>query len=673
MGDVIRISRSHPRLPAAMRHSGVQFPSRIALSSPERKILRKRKPVPPSRWCESHRHITMSRLKGLWKNSVTPYLAGIMDASFFQSVSTVILCKAVQVGGTEAILNCIGYLIDRDPGPVLLVYPDELTGKENSQDRVQPMILASPRLRSYLTRSDDDATVLRINLQHMPIYIGWARSAARLGNKPIRYVVFDEVDKYPDTAGKRESDPISLGKARTTTFRHNRKIWKLSTPTTEDGNIWKALTTEAQVIFDFWVTCPLCGHHHRMEFSGIQWAHKSEPGEDGKCHSEDPETIEADKLAWYECPGCSAKWNDYDRDLAVRAGTWRARPEDGSDPDPEGPPPDLFAYLNAYRPGKIGFHLPSWISPFVSFGEIAAAYLRGLRDLNKFKDFCNNYEAIPWRLTLISKSDNEILSSRTDLPPQSVPEAAVALTCGIDVQKNGFWFAVRAWAPDLTSWLIHYGYLATWEDVEKLLFGTSYPSAGAGGRPMRIFRACVDTGGGRKYENMTMTEETYFWILKNMRRGGCSLWGTKGSSSPLPGMLSVGSGILSTPAGKKLPGVLRILSVDTEKAKDQFHYRIKLASSEETRSLPGAAFLHSATGTDYSAQILAEQKEADDKGREMWVNKHHRPNHLLDAECLAAVCVEMEYPGGGLRILANTRKQASQQTGCKVISRGVEL
>ena len=40
---------------------------------------------------------------------------------------------------------------------------------------------------------------------------------------------------------------------------------------------------------------------------------------------------------------------------------------------------------------------------------------------------------------------------------------------------------------------------ATWEDVEKLLFGTSYPSAGAGGRPMRIFRACVDTGGGRKY------------------------------------------------------------------------------------------------------------------------------------------------------------------------------
>ena len=87
----------------------------------------------------------MSVLPGKWKNDVTPYLAGIMDASFFQSVQTIIICEAPQVGKTEAVLNCIGYAIDRDPGPVLCIYPDELTARENSQDRIQPMIKISPR------------------------------------------------------------------------------------------------------------------------------------------------------------------------------------------------------------------------------------------------------------------------------------------------------------------------------------------------------------------------------------------------------------------------------------------------------------------------------------------------------------------------------------------------
>ena len=38
------------------------------------------------------------------------------------------------------------------------------------------------------------------------------------------------------------------------------------------------------------------------------------------------------------------------------------------------------------------------------------------------------------------------LFAETDLPAQVVPQAAVALTAGIDNQKYGFWFAVRAWA-----------------------------------------------------------------------------------------------------------------------------------------------------------------------------------------------------------------------------------
>lgn len=658
MNFSVHINRSCPWLPASIREASGRVRLKVVFSEPEKKVFRKHKRIPVSRWAERYRYVTMSVLPGKWKNEVTPYLAGIMDASWFPTVQTTILCKSPQVGGTETILNCLGYAIDRDPGPAMCIYPDELTGKENSQDRIQPMIKGSPQLRGYLTGVDDDSSSLRINLQHMPIYIAWVRSAARLANKPIRFLFFDEVDKYVETAGKKEADPISLAKARTTTYRFNRKIWMISTPTTETGNISKAMRDEAQLVFDFWVRCPACGADQKMEFKQIKWPRASEPGPDGKLHSEDPAVIEGEKLAWYECPNCLAAWNDYERDAAVRDGGWRDRASGLK----------LFEILRQRRPMRIGFHLPSWLSPFVSLSEIAAAFLRGLTDVNKFKDFYNKHLAEPWKLTVISGSEETILAARCALPAQTAPEETLLLTCGVDVQKNGFWFVVKAWAATGTSWTIHYGFLATWAELEKLIFETVYPVADTG-RSARIFRACVDTGGGEKFEDMTMTDETYLWVLKHRGRGGVALWGTKGASSAMPGMLKLGAEVLMTSRGKKLPAGLRVLSVDTTKAKDQFHYRLQLAASPETRELPGATFLHAGAGSDYAAQILAEEKQRNEKGHEEWVNVHQRPNHLLDAEVLAAACVEMEFPGGGLRLIADAMKAQGQ--GRRVISSGI--
>jgi hypothetical protein len=160
-----------------------------------------------------------------------------------------------------------------------------------------------------------------------------------------------------------------------------------------------------------------------------------------------------------------------------------------------------------------------------------------------------------------------------------------------------------------------------------------------------------------------MTEETYYWLIKNRGRGGVAVWGTKGASNPLPGMLRLGNAIMSSPSGKRLPAALRILSIDTAKAKDQYHYRLGLAAKDDTRQLPGAAFLHSATGADYAAQILAEQKQIGEKNVEEWVNIHQRPNHLLDAEILCSSCVEMEFPGGGLRLIAGRMAQKKTAEG----------
>ena len=384
-----------------------------------------------------------------------------------------------------------------------------------------------------------------------------------------------------------------------------------------------------------------------MIFKQIKWPHDAEPGTDGKCHSRDPADIEAEELAWYECPHCLFQWNDYDRDNAVRHGRWQDR-ETGV---------VLQQYLEDRHPAKIGFHLPSWNSPFVSLSEVAATFLRGLSDINKFKDFHNKHLAEPWKLTVISGDESQILAARCSLPAQVV-------------SRRGDRADLRHGRPEARL-LVCRPRLGALPDeladplrVSRDLGGGGAPAlryglSGSGertGRPCGSSGPAVDTGGGKKFEDMTMTEETYFWLIKNRGRGGVGLWGTKGASSALPGMLKLGEAIMTTPSGKKLPGGLRLLTIDTEKAKDQYHYRLGLASKPETRDLPGAAFLHADTGADYVAQILAEEKQKNEQGHEEWVNIHQRPNHLLDAEVLAAVCVEMEFPGGSLRLMAENMK-----------------
>ncbi len=267
----------------------------FSFSKAEKKVLRKRKPIKGSKWAEKHRVLTMSVLPGVWRNDVTPYLTGMMDAAGMSYVREVTLCKTPQTGGSEAVHNFVGYSIDRAPGPVLYVYPDEKTAVENSKDRILPMIEASPRLRSYFTGMEKDKASYRISLQHMPVYLGWGRSVATISNKPIKIGIADEIDKPGFDTGKKETSVLKLIDKRFTTYRQVYKLFKISTPTLETGRIWVELN-KCEVIFDYHVKCPLCGMPLLMKFAkdkdgtgGVQW----EGGSDA-----DAQAIKNKNLAW---------------------------------------------------------------------------------------------------------------------------------------------------------------------------------------------------------------------------------------------------------------------------------------------------------------------------------------------------------------------------------------
>ena len=89
-----------------------------------------------SEWAEKYRILDeSSNLSGKWSNDITPYLIGIMDAFHDSFIREIYFCKATQVGGTEALINILGYLITQSPAPSMIVYPSDDLAKDVSNDK----------------------------------------------------------------------------------------------------------------------------------------------------------------------------------------------------------------------------------------------------------------------------------------------------------------------------------------------------------------------------------------------------------------------------------------------------------------------------------------------------------------------------------------------------------
>jgi phage terminase large subunit GpA-like protein len=265
----------------------------------------------------------------------------------------------------------------------------------------------------------------------------------------------------------------------------------------------------------------------------------------------------------------------------------------------------------------------------------------------KLQGFINSALAEFWEQVEVSKSDAEVLRARCELVPQMIPETSVALNLSIDNQKHEKWYGIRAWANDYDSWLIDYNRISTFDNLKDMILDAIYPVRNSD-RHMGFWRIALDTGGGRKYEDASMTEEAYFWIME-MRKLGVEVFATKGASTPIAGnILKVGSPLLKTPSGKAIPGGIPIVSLDTDKLKDMFH--ASLANAIEGR--PRGAYLHKDTGREYATQISAEHKVTNNKGIITWEVQGGQPNHALDVECGHVAMASPFWPGGGVNLLA---------------------
>lgn len=544
------------------------------------KSLRPPEEISVSEWAEKYRVLTSesASISGPWRNSKTPYLTGIMDEFRNYDTEEIVFVKPSQIGGTEAMLNMLGWLISQDPASTMIVYPSDEVGKRVSNYRIKTMIKASAPLRQRWRETE--SSVLELQFDGMHISITGANSPGDLANQPIRYLFLDEVDKFPG-ASKKEADPISLARERTKTY-HNRKIYMTSTPTLRTGHIWQALE-DADAVKHYFVPCPCCG-----EYIELKWSQVKFPDKEGLSYADRAE------LASYVCQSCGGIIREQDKPEILRYGEWRT----------------VTQKANVVR--KVAYWINVLYSPFVRFSEMAKEFLSSKEDPEKLQNFVNSWLAEPWEDTKLKTNADLVLERQTDLPEFVVPEWAKILTGGVDVQESSLYWSIRAWGDMLTSQNIAHGQAYSFREIEQVM-NLEYKKED--GTPMVVQLALIDSGDN--------TDAVYDFTANN------SDWALpcKGSSHPM--LMHYKVSVVNRP-GSRAQGQ-QLIMIDTGKYKDMIAGRMKKPNGT------GSWMVYSGCDMDYAEQVTAEhkvnEKVAGGKVVQVWrLKTSHADNHYLDTE-----------------------------------------
>lgn len=473
-------------------------------------------------WADRYRKLSSesSAEAGQWRTDRVPFQRGIMQVINDPSVEEIVFIKSAQVGATEILLNTIGYYIDQEPSTILCIQPSLSMAQAFSKDRLAPMVRDTPRLKGKIKdpRSRDaENTTMHKKFAGGAISLVGANSASGLASRPIRILLCDEVDRYPQSAST-EGDPISLGRKRTTTY-FNRKIILTSTPTIKGlSRIERAYEESDKRVYK--VPCPECNHKQELKWQQITWLENK------------PES------ASLSCSNCGAIIPESKKQWMLLNGEWEAQA----------------------KSKKVGFHISELYSPFRTWVELVEDFLEAKKSPELLQTFVNTTLGECWEVEQGEVVDSELLMSRCEqYNDEAIPQEVLAITAGIDLQQDRLEVQVIGWGHNYEAWVLEYQILwgnpatqEVWQDLDTFL-KKSYTRED--GRKININATCIDSGH--------MTDQVYTYTRgKNQRR----IFAIKGASQS-------GKPIASKPTfvGRRRTA-LYVVGGDT--AKDFIHARL---------------------------------------------------------------------------------------------------
>jgi phage terminase large subunit GpA-like protein len=521
--------------------------------------------IQPSEWAKQNLVLNESALStGKWRPDTAPYQIEIMNAVVDPKVEKVVIMSASQ-GGKNVIVNTIiGYFVDIDPCPIMLIEPTlELAG-DYSKRRLAPLIKDTKALREKIHEAksrDSDNTILLKLFPGGSLNLVGANSPRSLASKPIRVVIADEIDGFELSAGK-EGDPLKLADRRSTTYWNRKKIY-VSTPVLAGlSRIEQEYLKGTQEKWN--IECPNCGVHQYINLHGIKFEHERD--------------AKGNYKVWditFQCPACLEKYDEY---------TWKQQP----------------GKWVAYNPNakKVrSFHWNAFIYPWSSWEEIILEWLMVKKDPEQHKVFRNTVLGEPWEETINSDEYDFLLKRREDYGAE-LPDGVLLLTAGVDTQDDRVEYEIVGWGRGEQAWGIEYGVIMgkpdkpeTWQMLSDKLSQVFHFASGTG---LRVACTFVDSGGH-------YTKDVYEWCHKNEHR---RIFAVRGMSRP-------GIPIIYSKARSKKENCLYFnLGVDGGKARILSRVQI---------DQPGDGYCHFPLGDRgydqiYFQGLMSEYQDVEKKG-----------------------------------------------------------
>lgn len=542
-----------------------------------------------SQWADEHRRLSpeASAEPGRWNTDRAPYQRGMMDAFNEPGIHTVVVMSSAQVGKSELLLNVIGNYAHQDPSPMLMLQPTLEMAEAFSKDRIAPMIRDTPALTEIIADSrsrDSGNTLLHKRFPGGHVTLAGANSPSSLASRPVRIVLCDEVDRYPSSAGA-EGDPVNLAIARTKTF-WNRRIMLVSTPTLAGTSRIERAWLESDQR-RFLVPCPHCGAFQALDWDRVVY-------DDDK-----PET------AAVACRDCGAIISESDKPAMLRAGRWES--------------------FETSR-GVAGFHLNELYSPWRSWSEVVADYLKAKGKPELEKTWFNTSLGLPWEDRDGELLESDVLQSRRESWRETMlPAETVLLTAGVDVQDDRLEAVLLGWASSgqclVASRRVFEGspaFRQVWDTLDAWLLERRATETG-GCLPIRA--ACVDSGGH-------YTSTAYDFAAA---RTGRDVFAIKGVDGPKPIWPDRSS------SSKKFRGA-RFYTVGVDTVKDTLRARLAVADG------PGRIRFSADLSPEFFKQLTVERRvvKYDRRGRPVrhWIKPSGARNESFDCVVYGMAALE---------------------------------
>lgn len=561
--------------------------------------LRPDPPMTVSEWADRHRMLTSeaSSAPGRWSTDKTPYLREIMDSLSVRSPAReVVFMKGSQIGGSEAGLNWIAYIMAQSPGPTLLVQPSLDLARDFSKRRVEPMIDACEVVKKKVKpdkERDKSSTILQKSFSGGILRMSGANSPAGLRSMPIRNLFLDEVDAYPgDLDG--EGDPVKLATARTRTFSHNKKIFLVSSPKIAGSSrIEKAYNDSDKR--KYFVPCPICDHMQDIKWANIKW-------EDNQ-----PDT------AHLVCEECGGAIPERFKDQMLARGEWRAT-----------------------EPGRRvrGYHLSALYSPlgWYSWADAAREFLEAEGNPSLLKTFINTVLGETWQEKGEAPEWERIYNRREGYEINTLPAGVIVLTAGVDVQEDRLELEVVGWGKNYESWSISYRTILgdtqgdeVWAELETIIATERWKTARD--TVINLKSVAVDTG--------FRTQRVYDWVRHINKVVGDKVIAIKGQQSA-PTIIGRPRWIDTNYKGKQVKRGLMLWPVGSDVAKSELYGRLRLEPKTDG-TYPRGYCHFPQYDTEYFKMLTAEEKRAKFvKGYKVWLwEKIRDRNEALDCRVYA--------------------------------------